>query len=119
MKDELVTFETAKLAKEKGFSPGILVGSHHYFYKPDGTRLWGDSFGKENFYYVSTQSLLQRWLREVHNIEVPVIFFDRGYLYTVTKKPSKGNHYRVEYSETYEEALEKGLFEALDLLPNV
>ena len=114
MKEQLITFDTAKLAKKKGFE-----------YLP---WTWIEKAGK-NFEemlgkisntdkkYFPTQSLLQKWLREVHKIDVTVIFWERGYLYAVEKRPHKGNHYKIDvYHTTYEEALEKGLLEALKLI---
>lgn len=101
MKEELISFKTAVLAKEEGFS----FRSEPYRYNKEGelTLLEGIN--------VPTQSLLQRWLREVHDID---IFITEGFhnisKYKVYTNPSWG--YFEEYS-TYEEALEKGLYEAL------
>jgi len=132
MIDQLISFDVAVLAKKKGFNWKTPSWYNQYGYllnksvEPDNdgntvsiSDIVNLDLSSVIFYESPTQSLLQRWLRETHSIEVPVIFFDRGYLYAVTKKPAKGNHYRVEYSNTYEEALEKGLFEALNLLPNI
>ena len=59
---------------------------------------------------------LQKWLRDVHNIEIAVQWFDNCYIKAVAKKPFKANTYRVEGIESYEEALEAGLQEALNLI---
>lgn len=73
MQEELITFETAKLAKEKGF---IKYTNFRYMSKDvegclvnigDLTTLAGADIS------APTQSLLQRWLREVHNIDVKVM----------------------------------------------
>ena len=62
MKEQLITSETARLAKEKGFDE-----KHSNFYVDE----------KENGGFTAMpcvpQSLLQKWLREVHRIEVAVI----------------------------------------------
>ena len=71
MKDQLVTFETAKLAKEKGCN----IHSVLYFSTkgiPSSTEIyhtdeWIDKNGTLD-YYRHTQSLLQKWLREKHKI---------------------------------------------------
>lgn len=70
MKDELVTFETAKLAKEKGFpqnntplmyDEGVLTRVSF----PLGS--YPEDF-KDRYYYAPTQSSLQKWLMEEHNM---------------------------------------------------
>ena len=84
MEEQLITFDTAKIAKEKGFDLEFCnVGWHGDF-----GDLKGDSYpflGTYSFYksiYCNnkdehqiqrpTQSLLQKWLRDVHNIFVEV-----------------------------------------------
>jgi hypothetical protein len=59
---------------------------------------------------------LQKQLREEHNIDISVIYFDKGYLYSVEKRPHKSNHYKVDYFKTYEKALAKAIQEALKLI---
>lgn len=74
MKDIGITFETAKLAKEKGFTLGT-VGSHTYTYYQDDGRLgpvdWGH-LNQDSPAFVP-QSILQKWLREEHNIAIIII----------------------------------------------
>ena len=74
-----------------------------------------------------TQSLLQRWLREEHNIHViPMISSNVVYYgYEIIKYSSEnenGKHidadFKQPFSKTYEEALEVGLQEALKLIKN-
>lgn len=71
IKEQLISFEIAKLAKEKGFKE-----DSRYCFDVNG-----DSYnvGHNNkiesdqpVYSRPTQSLLQRWLREIHNIHVEV-----------------------------------------------
>ena len=57
--DELVSFETAKLAKEKGFDVPT-----DFCYEKSGNLVRVGSIS------APTQSLLQRWLREEERIEV-------------------------------------------------
>ncbi|MFA5433077.1 MAG: hypothetical protein WC319_09460 [Candidatus Paceibacterota bacterium] len=112
MKEELISFETAKLAKEKGFEfEKITVDTHH------------DSI------QVCTQSLLQRWLREKHKIDVfpyPIQILHNNneieclqltYHYKIIVKGiTKFVSLNHEF-ETHEEAFEIGLQEALKLIP--
>ena len=173
MKEQLINFETAKLAKEKGFNaptPFIYICSGrgkektHFlqdffvFYKSfldlhtttssnrndlkdvERNGSWDNSittFTLEDYHksynpfaddykvLAPTQSLLQKWLRDVHNIEIYVHKFKpngaypKGY-YCVSRPLI---HYSNEVKDwiftnfkTYEEALEIGLQEGLKLL---
>ena len=105
MKEQLILFETAKLAKEKGF-----LNSIHY-----------DGMG--GYFTNTTQSLLQKWLREEHNIEVWVtpthLSYINNKLYKVEIEYFNGKRihcFKHDEFKTYEEALEKGLQEALKLI---
>lgn len=148
MEEDLVIFETAKLAKEKGFNiEGQVVfdlkndnkivnfkdiaiqefiedcetgyRDKGLYYFKDGIKR--TDYNEDDGYYLlaPTQALLQKWLREVHNIEIAVQWFDNCYIKAVAKKPFKANTYRVEGFQTYEEALEVGLQEALKLIETV
>lgn len=70
----------------------------------------------DEFENLPTQSLLQTWLRRVHNIEIAVQWFDKCYIKSVKQKPFKANTYTLEGIETYEEGLELALFEGLNLI---
>ena len=128
MREELVTFETAVLAKEKGFDWGV----RHYYGSPMNPHICYaksdyaiprdyDSKDKGNpAYYISapTLSLLQRWLREIKQVEIVVSprNKDKGMFYgcsvlTDDLHSSVGSEFK-----SYEEALEKGLMFALKLL---
>lgn len=71
MKEDLISFKTAKLAKEKGFD-----WECRYLYKSEIG--WEEGQGVDynwnsfNSYSAPTQSSLQKWLREEHNILVYV-----------------------------------------------
>lgn len=84
-----------KLSAEKGFlSKDKLVGVNtSYWY------LW--------------LCELQKWLRNKHNIEIAVQWFDKGYVYAVNKKPFKANTYKVNLIDSYEQALEEACYQAL------
>ena len=86
MKEELISFETAKLAKEVGFdentgefytTAGKLTGVMYYDPTPNNKTIdteWFSVLEKESTAYCTapTQSLLQRWLREKHKIHIKV-----------------------------------------------
>ena len=110
MEDTLIKFETAKLAKEKGCNlENCTCGGY-----PDC--ICSDKR--------ISQSLLAKWLREEHNIhfEIKPIFDVKDnlkpYHISVIKNPSgKDFEYEIVGSlDTYEEALEIGLQEALKLI---
>ena len=133
MKEQLVTFETAKLAKEKRFD--YKVRSHYHGFANQ------QCFHKNNFdwnngvEYLSapTQSLLQKWLREVKGIDVEIRICSELYRtlykqgrgkkclkYYLVIIPEPGIDYSIDdggfTSDSFEEALEKGLIEALKLI---
>lgn len=105
-----VTYEVAKLAAEKGFD---LVTDEYY---SSQTKVTSVSYNK---YPAPTQSLLQKWLRDEHKIEVYVvphsIEYKSGVFYEVVV-----DKLGTTWSgcESYEHALEVGLKEALMLLHN-
>jgi hypothetical protein len=109
MKEELITLATAKLAKEKGFTD---------FHAPIPSLIFEEK-------YRPTQSLLQKWLREVHSIAVfplPEICSGSQERWGIQYAKFEHNHTQNNRFEldgllsTYEEALETGLQEALELI---
>ena len=124
MKDELISFETAKLAKEKGFNEYCKY-VHDTF---DNIEEWDDGDEKHKnsyknasvYYSAPTQSLLQKWLREVHGIYIDVKIDTIGirndkYAKRVYKLETEIPLFNYKYQK-YEEALEAGLQEALKLI---
>ena len=124
MEDTRITFETAKLAKEKGFKIPTTVMykgneksyGHNNEWGIDEKRLDGKfPYTNQQWYSIPTQSFLQKWLREKHNIHLIAyknINID-GYdwCFITTDGITNINSYK-----TYEEALEVGLQEALKLI---
>ena len=120
MKEQLISFETAKLAKEKGFNIPCLFG----YGKKEELKTYNkaDDFNSYVGTYTQisapTQSLLQKWLREAHDLYVyciPNINVLGVWHYVVEFKNKASNEISQHY-DTYEEALEKGLQEALKLI---
>ena len=121
MEEQLIEFDTAKLAQEKGFD----------LKEPCTCGGYPDCICKivraDNHIYQPTQSLLQRWLREVHSIEFDIIVTKIGenrksydiFIIDTSKVEVKQNK-KVLYSffnfKNYEEVLELGLQEALKLI---
>ena len=134
MEDTRITFETAKLAKEKGFpqEPNRLKIPYYNYkgeFKGDVKDWLRKYLRKEDTSDVEsvsapTQSLLAKWLREEHNIHVTSrydIVLEKGYGYTLyffmEDKGSFVNKELISYIyKTYEEAYEIGIQEALKLI---
>lgn len=140
MEDTLITFKTAKLAKEKGFKELCFAAFHknnrndgyfesgiisqsEYFKFP--TMSNGDKIAVLQKDYIHTilrptQSLLQKWLREVHKIDVeaPLVYKlnTREYLVRIYKNNTEIILPTFHYYKSYEEALETALYQALNLI---
>ena len=143
MEDTRITFETAKLAKEKGFKEKVIYYYHlhddlkkpllineveillkNYKTPYEVRRDWNTistEFGYTENFSAPTQSLLAKWLRERYNIHVTSQIGNLDFINTY--------HYDIRYIDknkfickvkgnfkTYEEALEAGLQEALKLI---
>lgn len=112
MTEELVTLETAKMLREKGFQQRkylINVSTLHHCYK---------------YLSVPPQSVAQKWLHETKNLHIEIYRNACGYGYAIVKAnngtwmeddDSKGPNDGGKW-DTYEEALEAGLQEALELI---
>ena len=137
MEEQLISFETAKLTKEKGFDEKVYREYDKSGYlrctSKSADVVLGpyDELLKSTEYPAPTQSLLQRWLREVHNIYVEsyhdltsdgtkIQFYTSwGFLQQKDKNGNRNvNGWYDEYNDwkTYEEALEIGLYQALKLI---
>lgn len=123
MKEQIISSVTAKLAKKIEFNNGSKFG---YNENKDLIEASGYVFNKDldendsNLYFICeapTQSLLQKWIRETHGIHIEITTFNSMYqahIYEIKDKYNSSTgtgHY-----ETYEDALEKGLYEALLLI---
>ncbi len=130
MEDTRVTFETAKLAKEKGFFQETnRLEIPYYNYKGEfkgDVSDWrirkyirGENTSDIEFVSAPTQSLLAKWLREEHNIIVLVDYEGiDGYYYKFYSYKEGNKNYDASDKNynTYEEALEIGLYQALLLI---
>ena len=117
IEEEYISFETAKLAKEKGLDILCDIG----YYIDSGVVDYIRDDYKNMFYPRPTQSLLARWLREKHDISVAAYrtwAMDNSYNYEILVGTDFEKMIReeCECDRTYEEAMEAGLQEALKLL---
>lgn len=128
MEEELIKYNTAKLADEKGFrivceyvinedddeNSSLQYTGEPYFTHEETIEATANT--DIPHYLCPTQSLLQKWLREEKNINVFVVpaIKEEHYEWLI-----KYDYYEKECDEAfgkYEEALEKGLQEALKLI---
>jgi hypothetical protein len=68
---------------------------------------------KDSFLVLPTQSLLQKWLREVHGIIISVNYNHEIKKYCTEHEGTYCYEFAYDWWQTYEEALERGLQEAL------
>lgn len=124
MTEELVTLETAKQLRKKGFNEYCKD-----IIREDNGRMMQSVFRTnkdlpKGAYSRPTQSIAAKWLREVKNLHIEIYRNACGYGYIIVKAnngtwmeddgskgPNDGGNW-----DTYEEALEAGIFEALKLI---
>jgi len=130
MEDQLILFETAKLAKEKGFDWNTFF--YHASFNDEylsedlkqgysGSGIPASNWNSQQkmqeteLYSAPTQSLLQKWLREKHLIDVWLSFGKMGGWKPLVS--SRNGDYTEGYTTLlWENALEAGLLEALKLI---
>lgn len=130
MKEQLIAYETAVLAKEKGFD----YWTEDFFFNGKEEGHWDEgcpvSFDGEDYYIIPhdkskdivnrpRQALLQKWLREEKEIYVFVEPITVGIKYGWKVFLNKGdwtNVHETYLEKTYEKALEEGLKQALELI---
>ena len=116
MEEKLITFDTAKLAKEKGFNEPCK------WYMKDGIDLSESNetndFLFEGYLSAPSQSLLHKWLREKHYLTVRVHRDYDGWAYMIEEFKSGNKMIKGGSAEMpdYEVEFEKGLQEALKLI---
>lgn len=133
IREEICTYEVAKLAKEKGFNwvcPHYFRLNNKDLFMIFPSEDWSDIGERIN---APTQSLLQRWLREEKGIVVEIIAqptrstSKKNCYWWSVKQNSNGFCYQYEecsyllysdegYYDTYELALEDALKYALENL---
>jgi hypothetical protein len=106
IEEEYINLETVKLAKEKGiFFTNEMVC--------DGSLVFN-----QRFIDVPSQSIFARWLREKHGLYICInCIAKESYFYAYINKIISCDYKFInEHFETYEDAMEAGLQEALKLI---
>ena len=117
MKEQLISFKTAKLAKDKGFDlecnlSDYAFGTFDGVYKQKTlacrhAMIFSRWINDREKISAPTQALLQRWLREVHGIHLESsLTMGLRYSFRIYKGLDDKGFTDVD---TYEEALEAGL----------
>ena len=126
IKEAYVSFETAKLLKEKGFDENTLMVYMSYGDLCKCNRY--DSIRNSNYnditknYFECTAPTLQmamKWLREVHNIDICVFPYQTDYIsysYKVKIYKNKEIYLTITDSKTYEDAVEEAIKYCLENL---
>lgn len=124
--EELVSYKTAILAKEVGFNWKVRtyygqVCNPHIAYDKEDYSIPVDFNSDNNRGLISapTQSLLNRWLRDVHKYYIDIFIRpDGSYCICNIFNISIGGDNSIMHinHKTYEEALEYGLYYTLNLI---
>ena len=134
MQEGVISFETAKLAKDKGFNE---ISDEHFLLIPaldkdveikrcefktnEGLNLYYNNIKIWTFCSRPTQTLLQKWLRELRTPIVVTPVTDFVAWEVEIDHPDKGTiivakNHEDKWFNSYEEALEIGLQEGLKLI---
>ncbi len=124
--EDYISFETAKLLKEKGFD------EYCGYYSSDGEYCGYCVYNHRGKDYISapTLQMTMKWLREVHNIHINIdihwLHFanQNGWMYTITKIlengtdyiDSKGDENDKTFYSSYEESCEEAIRYCLENL---
>ena len=114
--EDYVSFETAKLLKEKGFDTVDIDAYFPFVYYSDGKM---DFYDDDNPLFVCEAVTLQmamKWLREVHNIALNVCYLLGTWAYIIYRTDVSTSRFNSEDFDTYEEACEAGIKHCLENL---
>ena len=120
--EDYVSFETAKLLKEKGFDEPCV-----YVYRHDGSEDIWDTDKEDIACQKPTLQMVMKWLREVHNLFIQIciiphttITIEQKYYFFTIHKNRRTLAFRKdfpsEYYFTYEEACEEAIKYCLENL---
>ena len=124
--EDYVSFETAKLLKEKGFSEECHYAYHYYTHRPFYHRKMNDFNGGEyqglkyEWYSAPTLQMAMKWLRDKHDIFIEISVDempkDNGYQWALYHNSTKEIMPYADWEKTYEEACEAAIKYCLEKL---
>ena len=123
--EDYVSFEVAKLLKEKGFESDDC----HTAYDSEGKFFWHGDYSKERSGIMDapTLQMAMKWLREVHDKQcnIELNFYSKWHFLVVDTKVTEIDHYEQMKSyptdnsdgfSSYEEAAEAAIKYCLNLI---
>ena len=122
--EDYVSFETAKLLKEKGFDEGVLFtinreGFQQYPKNLEFEYLHNSEVSADE-YAAPTLQMAMKWLREKYNIHIEPRYFPMPniYRYVIIHSPATFENIdsHPQYFNTYEEACEAAIKYCLENL---
>ena len=123
--EDYVSFETAKLLKEKGFDVSKIDAYFPFVYYSNGKMYFYNDDEPLFVCEAVTIQMAMKWLREVHNLFLQIwILTDEGYWFNIERlEDGHFNHKSVYstglqdiYFPTYEEACEAAIKYCLENL---
>lgn len=135
--EDYVSFEVAKLLKEKGFDgkchshyyschyPDGSIQYHKYESSVKGDKCWYDVYSLKTLpvdhYLAPTLQIAMKWLREVHHLHIipeisDVSRLNPQYYVVIWLTTSKRESYILELFDSYEEACEAAIKYCLENL---
>ena len=113
--EDYVSFEIAKLLKEKEFK----CDSLHYYYDKDGDLFFSAlraDVGKNEF-VTPTLQMAMKWLREVHKIFISIQqHMDMSYVWYIYEDGTLKGCDRESHNNSYEQACEEAIKYCLENL---
>ena len=113
--EDYISFETAKLLKEKGFDEECI-----YVYRHDGSEDIWDADKEDIACQKPTLQMAMKWLREKYKIFICVVFLEEANMYGFTIEDISAKKYlatsKNDWYSTYEEACEVGIKYCLENL---
>ena len=133
-----ISFQTALLAKNLGFTIEELLDKIHYVYNIKNKILYHNEYGYNPKIFslnprietiaVPSKELLNKWLRDIHNILITIEYWNGAcgphyhYKLTILKGPYKrteiyGNLIKINKNfDAYEKAMEQGIKKGMEIV---
>ena len=98
LREDYVSFEVAKLLKEKGFDEPTF-----WFYVGDGTKYLAHKTLNGDWYRRPTLQMAMKWLREVHSLYVDISFnrFNKTYHFNIVQYYQYDNKNKPYIEQTF------------------
>lgn len=127
IEEQFVSFDTAKLLKEVGFNVpcrGVYVTDRTGYYEfreynikqTTDDLCWDSDDGFQYEYLAPTQSLIAKWLREIHGIDIVIdVINEKDYCCDIFQNKQRKS-IAESVKQSFEEVLEDGLKYAFGLI---